>query len=115
MEQAAIRRGANAASFFDEPPVDTAPPRIYLPFTTPCPGGGIGRRAGFRYQCSQDVEVRVLSWAPSRLYQWAAFGRPFAFASSGVDPTLAQGYFHSTLARNTPWPITCTATICLMA
>src|SRR3989442_9086329 len=28
------------------------------------PGGGIGRRAGFRYQWLIAVEVRVLSWAP---------------------------------------------------
>src|SRR5262249_17725428 len=30
-----------------------------------CPGGGIGRRAGFRYQWLIAVEVRVLSWAPA--------------------------------------------------
>src|SRR3954452_25091565 len=28
------------------------------------PGGGIGRRAGFRYQWLIALEVRVLSWAP---------------------------------------------------
>ena len=28
-------------------------------------GGGIGRRAGFRFQCPLDVQVRVLSLAPS--------------------------------------------------
>src|SRR5262249_3906553 len=37
-----------------------------------CPGGGIGRRAGFRYQWLIAVEVRVLSWAP-RLSAWTAF------------------------------------------
>ena len=27
------------------------------------PGGGIGRRARFRCECSKDVQVRFLSWA----------------------------------------------------
>src|SRR5262245_11401036 len=36
-----------------------------LPAKSPgSPGGGIGRRAGFRYQWLIAVEVRVLSWAP---------------------------------------------------
>src|SRR5215831_7178018 len=47
------------------------------PYLCPaCPGGGIGRRAGFRYQWLIAVEVRVLSWAP-----WTN-----AMASSVTDP-----------------------------
>ena len=33
-------------------------------FSPRCPGGGIGRRAGFRCQWRDTVEVQVLSWAP---------------------------------------------------
>ena len=52
------------------------------------PGGGIGRRARFRCECSKDVQVRFLSWAllKERVYRLQDF--KYAGGEIGRHATL---------------------------